>query len=119
MGKLSKVSYLGSCDGKTEEEGDPWEHFLEGRPVCRGDELIPIAPSEGQSLPQCLGEWVTQNFSSFCRVRNRPRERRDLLRARAPELKEDPSPNINALIFFSKNDLLIWLCQVLVAACGI
>ena len=99
---------------RNEAPGSPG---LEGRPVCRGDELIPNAPSEGHS--QCLSEWVTQDFFSFCRVRNRPRERRDLPRARAPELKGDPSPNISALIFFSKNYLLIWLCWVLVAACGI
>ena len=105
--------------GRLRRKEAPGSPGPERRPVCRGDELIPNAPSEGQSLPQCLGEWVTQDVSSFCRVRNRPRERRDLPRARAPELKGDPNPNISALIFFSKNYLLIWLCWVLVAACGI
>ena len=35
--------------GDLEAPGSPG---LEGRPVCRGDELIPNAPSEGHS--QCL-----------------------------------------------------------------
>ena len=43
---------------------------LEGRPVCSVGELIPNVHSEGQSLTQCLGEWVAQGFSPFCRVRN-------------------------------------------------